>query len=70
MLFALSNEKHAFFAVKHPIFRRVSPHVRKTFNVALRSLDGSIPPMRHDLHTVRNIAKNPIVLTFVFKWRD
>ena len=69
-LHLFDTEKHAFFAVKHPIFRRVSPHVRKTFNVALRSLDGSIPPMRHDLHTVRNITKNPIVLTFVFKWRD
>lgn len=69
-LHLFDTDKHAFFAVKHPIYRRVSPHVRKTFNVAIRSLDGSIPNILHDLHTVRNIAKNPIVLTFVFKWRD
>lgn len=69
-LHLFDNDKEAFYAIAHPIFRRVSPHVRKTFSVALRSLDGSVPPLLHDEHHVRNNVRHPIVLTFLFRWRE
>lgn len=69
-LHLFDNDKEAFYAIAHPIFRRVSPHVRKTFTVALRSLDGSVPPLLHDEHHVHNNVRHPIVLTFLFKWRE
>ena len=59
-------EKEAFYAIKNPVFRGINPNVRKTFNVALRSLDGSVPPLIHDAHDFVN-DKHPIKLTFVFR---
>ena len=58
--------QEAFYSVKHPVFRRINPHVRKTFDVALRSLDGSVPPLIHDAHDFAE-EKHPIRLTFVFR---
>lgn len=65
----LEDDKAAFYSVRHPVFRRINPHMRKTFSVALRSLDGSVPPLKHDSHDDRPV-KHPIYLTFAFRWRD
>ena len=67
-LHLLDTEADAFYSMKHPVFRRVNPHVRRTFDVALRSLDGSAPHLIYDEHDF-NAIKHPIVLTFVFRRR-
>ena len=59
-------DQEAFYSVKHPVFRPINPHVRKTFDVALRSLDGSVPPLIYDGHDFAE-EKHPIRLTFVFR---
>ena len=63
------THEEAFFGVKHPVFRPVNPHVRKTFEVDLRSLDGTEPPLLFDQHAFEK-TKHAIALTFVFRRKN
>ena len=64
----IKEDKEVFYTVKHPIFRGVNHNLKKTVEVAIRTLDGSIPPImfNRELHPIKH---QPISLHFVFRKR-